>query len=94
MRLVDVSMLKEWIENWFTINRYYHPYSTNNKIPKTELYDIIEQIPTIRPVIKPLLDYRDCAEAMLKLWAAKVVTDEEYNNIMDRLNVRMGVQRR
>ncbi len=47
MRLIDVSVLKEWVENWFTKNRFYHPYAKDNNIPITELYDILEQMPTI-----------------------------------------------
>ncbi len=47
MILIDVSVLKEWVENWFTKNRLYHPYAKNNNIPITELYDILEQMPTI-----------------------------------------------
>lgn len=49
MRLIDVSALKEWVENWFTKNRLYHPYAKNNNIPITELYDILEQIPNVEP---------------------------------------------
>lgn len=47
MKLIDVNVLKEWVENWFTKNRFYHPYAKNNNIPITELYDILEQMPTI-----------------------------------------------
>lgn len=47
MRLIDVRALKEWVENWFTKNRFYHPYAKNNNIPITELYDILELIPSI-----------------------------------------------
>ena len=46
VRYIDVSELKEWVENWFTMNRYYHPYAKNNNIPTTELYDILEQLPS------------------------------------------------
>ena len=49
MRLIDVSVLKEWVENWFTKNRLYHPYAKNNNIPITELYDILEQMPSAVP---------------------------------------------
>ena len=35
--------------------------------------------------IKPI-DYQDCANAMLRMWMDKVVTDGEYNRIMDKLN--------
>lgn len=34
---------------------------------------------------KPL-GYRDCANAMLLMWMDKVITDGEYNRIMDKLN--------
>lgn len=47
MKLIDVRALKEWVENWFTKNRFYHPYAKNNNIPITELYDILELIPSI-----------------------------------------------
>lgn len=49
MRLIDVSELKEWIKNWLTKNRLYHPYAKNNNIPITELYDILEQMPSAQP---------------------------------------------
>ena len=47
MRLIDKKELKEWIENWATMNKYYHPYSKSNNIPINELYDILEQMPAI-----------------------------------------------
>ena len=51
MKLIDVSVLKEWVENWFTKNRFYHPYAKNNNIPITELYDILEQMPSAQPEV-------------------------------------------
>ena len=47
MPMVDVSDLKEWVENWFYMNRNYHPYSKSNDIPIQELYDILERMPTV-----------------------------------------------
>lgn len=35
--------------------------------------------------VKPI-SYKDCADAMLKMWMECVLTDEEYNRIMDKLN--------
>ena len=32
------------------------------------------------------IGYRECADAMLMMWMDNVVTDSEYNKIMDRLN--------
>ena len=47
MPMVDVSVLKEWVENWFYMNRNYHPYSKSNDIPIPELHDILERMPTV-----------------------------------------------
>ncbi len=46
-KYINVDELKEWIENWFEKNAYYHPYSKANNIPIPELYDILERIPTV-----------------------------------------------
>ena len=35
--------------------------------------------------VKPI-SYEDCANAMLKMWMERVLTDGEYNRIMDKLN--------
>ena len=32
------------------------------------------------------IGYSDCANAMLKMWIDNVLTDGEYNRIMDKLN--------
>lgn len=40
---------------------------------------------SVQPEVKPI-SYVDCANAMLKMWIDNVVTDAEYNRIMDRLN--------
>lgn len=58
MRLIDADALKEWVENWFTMNRYYHPYAKSNNIPIPELYDLLERMPTIDAV--PVVRCREC----------------------------------
>ena len=45
-RYTDVDVLKEWVENWLYKDRYYHNGRVSKAIPTTELYDILEQIPT------------------------------------------------
>ena len=45
----------------------------------------IKKLPSAQPEVKPI-DYRDCANAMLKMWMDNVVTDGEYSRIMDKLN--------
>lgn len=34
---------------------------------------------------KPI-GYQDCANALLKMWMDNILTDREYNRIMDKLN--------
>ena len=45
----------------------------------------IENLPSAEPEIKPI-DYQDCANAMLRMWMDEVITDGEYNRVMDKLN--------
>lgn len=45
----------------------------------------LEALPSAQPEIKPI-EYLDCANAMLRMWMDNVVTDGEYNRIMDKLN--------
>ena len=37
------------------------------------------------PKVKPI-DYEQCTNAMLMLWIDDILTDGEYNRIMDKLN--------
>lgn len=55
------------------------------------LNDVNENIKSIKPAnvvsTEPQeIGYNQCADAMLKMWIDNVVTDGEYNRIMDRLN--------
>ncbi len=59
--------------------KYWHP--TFNPIMEE-----IEKLPSAQPEI----EYRDCANAMLRMWMDNVVTDGEYNRIMAKLNVHWG----
>lgn len=47
--------------------------------------DYIDNAPTIEPE-QHEIGYSDCANAMLKMWIDNVLTDGEYNRIMDKLN--------
>ena len=44
-----------------------------------------KSLPSAQSDVKPI-GYRDCANAMLRMWMDNVVTDGEYNRIMDKLN--------
>ena len=63
MRLIDADVLKERIENWFTMNRDYHPYSKSNSIPTTELIDIIDRMPSADAV--EVIRCKDCKHRIL-----------------------------
>lgn len=52
---------------------------------KEDLIQALETTPSAQPEIKPV-DYQDCANAMMRMWMDNVVTDGEYNRIMDKLN--------
>lgn len=54
------------------------------------VYDI-SNLPSAQPEIKPI-EYRDCANAMLRMWMDNVVTDGEYNRIMGKLNAHWGME--
>ena len=45
----------------------------------------IDALPSAQPEVKQI-SYTDCANAMLMMWMDKVLTDGEYNRIMDKLN--------
>lgn len=53
--------------------------------------ETIKELSSAQPEIKPI-EYRDCANAMLKMWMDNVVTDGEYNRIMDKLNAHWGMK--
>ena len=38
------------------------------------------------PSAQPEITYQVCADAMLKMWIENVLTDGEYDRIMDKLN--------
>ena len=50
-----------------------------------EMIDRIKLLPSAQPEVKQI-SYTDCANAMLMMWMDKVLTDGEYNRIMDKLN--------
>ena len=47
----------------------------------------IDELPSIESEPRPI-SYLDCSNAMLKMWMDNVVTDGEYNRIMDKLNAK------
>ncbi len=67
------------------IDKYFHLYGKGKEI-------LFEEVPSVEPQIKPIT-YHDCSNAMMMMWMDKIVTDGEYNKIMDRLN-KFEIERR
>lgn len=42
------------------------------------------------PSAQPVLTYQTCSDALMKMWMDNVLTDGEYNRIMDKLNTWKG----
>jgi len=42
------------------------------------------------PSAQPEITYQTCSDALLKMWMDNVLTDGEYNRIMDKLNAHWG----
>ena len=82
MRLIDADALRAQFPEPEDLG---NPYKALVHI--TGIWAEIDNAPTIEPEIKPI-DYRDCANAMLRMWMDNVITDGEYNRVMDKLNAR------
>jgi hypothetical protein len=50
---------------------------------------VLRNLPSAQSEVRPI-DYQDCSNAMLMMWMDNVVTDGEYNRIMDKLNAHWG----
>ena len=56
-------------------------------IDRDEAVKAWRQLSSAESEIKPI-SYTDCSNAMLKMWMDNVLTDGEYNKIMDKLNAK------
>ena len=56
-------------------------------IDKASVLKGLMSLPPAEPETKEI-GYTDCANAMMKMWMDEVVTDGEYNRIIDKLNAR------
>lgn len=78
-------------EQLYTINSLP---TVQSDMQEADIVEIMEQLrntkvtilPSAEPEVKPI-SYIDCANAMLKMWIDGVLTDGEYNRIMDKLNM-------
>jgi len=49
--------------------------------------NVVRELPPVTPE-KTTITYKDCSEAMMKMWIDNVITDGQYNKIMDKLNAK------
>jgi len=67
------------------------PVNKTKQAVYLDMIGVVKSVPSAEPEIKPI-EYRDCADAMLKMWMDNVVTDGEYNRIMDKLNAHWRME--
>lgn len=60
---------------------------SGNEIKEVVEVDDVKALPPATPE-KTTITYKDCSEAMLKMWIDNVITDGQYNKIMDKLNAK------
>ena len=60
---------------------------SGNEIIEVVEVDDVKALPPVTPE-KTTITYKDCSEAMLKMWIDNVLTDGQYNKIMDKLNAK------
>lgn len=79
INMIEVNNLKSWIENWFDKNKYYHPHSKSENIPKSELYDILEQIENVESIpIEWIKKYNS-----VRGWEVTVTTQNAIDNMLN-----------
>lgn len=62
-------------------------YHTGSAFNADRVITHIKLVPPVTPE-KTTITYKDCSEAMLKMWIDNVLTDGQYNKIMDKLNAK------
>jgi hypothetical protein len=88
--ITDVSSnvlhkIAEFFSNWDGDENAKMEISVNDMREIADVYTIKARIERQLKEIKPI-GYRECSEAMLKMWMDNVLTDGEYYRIMDKLN--------
>lgn len=73
----------------------FREYMGMLNIPRDDYNGIMEyinEVPSAQPE-QHGIGYSECASAMLKMWIDNVLTDGEYNRIMDKLNAHWAERR-
>ena len=61
------------------------PKADGDLISRQTVIDLLMSLPSVEPE-RERINYQYCSNAMLFMWLDEVVTDSEYNRIMDKLN--------
>ena len=98
MRLIDADAIYPWYMDAFDFDPNEVRFSMNDirdnldNIPThptpSNTLGALECVEKKNGKVFPVepISYLDCSNAMLKMWMDNVVTDGEYNRIMDKLN--------
>jgi CHASE3 domain sensor protein len=70
----------------------YSPYNEAWQDALDRAEGAIGNLPSAQPE-QHEIGYSECANAMLKMWIDNVLTDREYNRIMDKLNAHWAERR-
>lgn len=81
----------EYIDKMLAID-LWNKYHATISVDAIEYDKQLRQLPVadVVPAEPQEIGYDQCANAMLKMWIDNVVTDGEYNRIMDKLNKHYG----
>lgn len=88
--IIDVNVphkIAEFFSNWDGDENAKMEISVNDMREIAFVYSKKARIERQLTEIKPI-GYRECSDAMLKMWMDNVLTDGEYNRIMDKLNAK------
>lgn len=91
MRPIDGDKLKRKVQKVAT-EAWKMKLTARVETVLNQCIDYIGNAPTIEPE-QHEIGYSDCANAMLKMWIDNVLTDGEYNRIMDKLNAHWAERR-
>lgn len=84
MRLIDADELKRKAQRVAT-ESWKMKVTARTETVLNQFIDWIDNAPTIQSEPHEI-GYSECANVMLKMWIDNVLTDGEYNRIMDKLN--------
>lgn len=90
-KTVNTDTVVEWVQSWLTKDKYYHPYSKQTTIPISELYDILEQMPSAETHDKRTETHGVCLDTISRQAAIEAVIKRDANCGIDSAEVLKGL---